>query len=81
MFKALAQLWTTIAAFFLGLEKFANAFVSVASVAEDTANTFEQEEFLNNQDKIKQLKKKLNSDDELNQEFNKKFGNLNTEEK
>lgn len=81
MFKLLAQVWTTFTALFIGLEKFANAFVSIASVAEDTATTFQKEEFLSNQEKISKLKKELNKDDELNNEFNKKFGNLNTEEK
>ena len=79
MWKLFAQIWTAFTAFFYGLEKFANAFVSIATVAEDAANTFQQEEFLSNQNKIDKLKEQLNDNAELNEAFNKKFGDLSAE--
>lgn len=55
MFTAIGQFFKAILAIFIGVEKFANAFVSLASVAEDAASTFQQEEAIINAAKLTKL--------------------------
>ncbi len=56
MFKAIGQFFAFITSFFSAMEKLGNAVNSIASVAEDTADTFYKEEYLRNQDKLAKLK-------------------------
>lgn len=55
MFKAISQFFAFITSFFSALEKLGNAVNSVASVAEDTADTFYKEEHMRNQVKLRDL--------------------------
>ncbi len=60
MFKAIGQFFAFITSFFSALEKLGNSVNSLASVAEDAADTFHKEEMLRNQNKLEQLKKQFN---------------------
>ncbi len=76
MFKAIAQFFDTITIFLLAISKFMNAFLSLASTAENTAKTFEQEEAINNEVKLRDLRAKA-----ANLDVNNVFGDFDTEEK
>ena len=58
MFKAIGQFFKAVLSLFVAMEKFANAIVSVASVAEDTADAFHKEEALKNKAKLEKLQRK-----------------------
>ncbi len=60
MFKAIGQFFAFITSFFSAMEKLGNAVNSVASVAEDTADTFYKEEHMRNQAKLRDLAQQFN---------------------
>lgn len=60
MFKAIGQFFAFITSFFAALEKLGNSVNSLASVAEDAADTFHKEEMLRNKNKLENLKKQFN---------------------
>lgn len=60
MFKAIGQFFAVISSFFSAFEKIANAVNSLASVAENHADTFHKEAILTNQGKLENLKKQFN---------------------